>query len=131
MNNTSNNLSTFRILFLIKGILTLCFSLFFLLYAGMGAFFSHIPEFTNGANPPPFNPGIIFLIIGIVGFIFTIILGTLTLITSKFIKDHKNYTFIFVMAIINGLTGVLGIILAVFTIIELNKPDVKVLFGKN
>jgi len=131
MNNQKNNLDTFKILFLIKGILTLCFSLFFLIYAGIGIFFTEIIENTNTAGSIPFNPGYIFLIIGMVGFLFSLTLGILSILTSKYIKEQRNYTFIFVLAIINGITGILGILLAVFTIIELSKPHIKELFGKN
>lgn len=131
MSNQKNNLDTFKILFLIKGILTLCFSIFFLFYAGMGAFFTRLPEFTNPSDPMPFNPGYIFLIIGVVGIVMCVGLGTLALLASKYIKEQRNYTFIYVAAIINALTGVLGILLAVFALIELGKPHVKELFEKN
>jgi divalent metal cation (Fe/Co/Zn/Cd) transporter len=130
MNNTPNNLSTFRILFLIKGILTLCFSLVFLIYAGIGAAFSKIPELTNNADSMPFNPGNIFLYIGIAGFVITVVLGTLTIIAANYIDKQKNYTFIFVLALVNAITGVLGILLAIFTLIEITKPEVKALLGK-
>lgn len=128
MNDPAKNLNTFRILFLIKGILTLCFSLFFVLYGGLGVVFTNLDEFSSAAQP--FNPGYIFLIVGIVGFIFSITLGTLALIASKYLKEQRNHTFIFVVAIMNALTGVLGILLAVFTLIEISKPEVKELFNK-
>lgn len=130
MTTTTNNLNTFRLLYLIKGILTLCFSLFFVIYAAMGLFFARIPEFTGEPNPFPFNPGVIFLIVGVIGFLTSITMGVLTLLVSKYLKEQRNYTFIFVMAVLNCITGVLGILLGVFTIIELNKPEVKELFGK-
>jgi len=126
----NNNLETFKILFLIKGILTLCFSIFFLFYAGLGALFTNIPELNNEFQSLPFNPGNIFLVIGVVGAVMSIALGTLTIISSKYIKEQRNYTFVFVVAIVNGITGILGILLAVFTLIELDKPEVKELFGK-
>ncbi len=128
MNDPAKNLNTFRILFLIKGILTLCFSIFFILYAALGVVFSNVDEFSNGSQP--FNPGYIFLIVGIVGLIFSVTLGTLALLVSKYLKEQRNHTFIFVVAIINALTGVLGILLAVFTLIEISKPEVKELFDK-
>ena len=121
-----NNLNTFKILFLIKGILTLCFSIFFILYLGIGIFFTN--SATINESIPLFNPGYIFLFKGIIGFIFCVTLGTLALIASKYIKEQRNYSFIYVAAIINALTGILGILLAVFTLIELSKPDVKHLF---
>ena len=131
MDHQKNNLDTFKILFLVKGILTLCFSVFFLVYAGIGMFFTEIIENTNSAGSMPFNPGYIFLVIGMVGFLFSLTIGILAILASKYIKEQRNYTFIFVVAIINAITGILGILLAVFTLIELSKPHIKELFGEN
>ena len=124
----TNNLKTFSILFLVKGILNLLVALFFLAYAFMGTFFMNLTEIKDEMDDMPFNPGIIVLAIGLIGFVISLVFAILTMITSKYIKEQKNYTFIFVMAILNCLTGVLGILLGVFTIIELNKPEVKELF---
>ncbi|BAO76710.1 hypothetical protein WPG_2480 [Winogradskyella sp. PG-2] len=100
-----------------------------MLYAGMGVFFGTVIEL-DPTNDAPFNPGLIFIVIGIIGIIFCVTLGILTLLVSKYIREQKNYNFIFAMAIVNCLTGVIGILLGVFTLIELNKPEVKQLFGK-
>ena len=126
----NNNLNTFRILFLVYGILTLVFSLFFLLYAGFGIFFQGIIE--QEANKDlPFNPGSIIVVIGAIGFVFAVIVGILTIIASNYIKAAKNYNFVFAMAIVNCLTGILGILLGVFTLIEISKPETKALFFEN
>ncbi|TBN13809.1 hypothetical protein [Hyunsoonleella pacifica] len=130
MQTKPNNLNTFRILYLIKGILTMCFSLFFMLYAGMGFFFNQVIEHSQQNTELPFNFGWIFTIIGGIGIVFCIVLGILNLLASKYIKDLKNYNFIFGLAIVNCLTGILGILLGVFTLIELTKPDIKALFNK-
>lgn len=130
MQTKPNNLNTFRILYLIKGILTMCFSLFFMLYAGMGFFFNQVIEHSQQDTELPFNFGWIFTIIGGIGILFCIILGILNLMASKYIKEQKNYNFIFGLAIVNCLTGILGILLGVFTLIELTKPDIKALFNK-
>lgn len=130
MNNSSNNLNLFQTLFLIKGIMTLLFSLLFIVYAFIGGFLGNIFEAPNDANPISFNPGIIFIIIGSIGFIISLVMGILTLLASKYLKEIKNYNFIFVVAVLNCLTGILGIVLCIFTIIELNKPLVKELFNK-
>ena len=127
----SNNLNLFKTLFLVKGILTLCFSLFFVAYAVFGSFIGHIIETNNHNDPIPFNPGIIFIVIGSFGFFIAVTMGILTLFASKYLKEVKNYNFIFVIAILNCLTGILGILLGVFTIIELNKSHVKELFNKD
>ncbi len=128
METQKNNLDTFRILYLIKGILTLLFSLFFLVYAGMGQLFNTAIKHADQTQEIPFEFGWIFIIIGGIGFIFSIALGILTLLASKYIKQVKNYNFIFAMAIVNCLTGILGILLGVFTLIELTKPEIKALF---
>ena len=126
----NNNLDTYKLLFLIKGILTLCFSLFFVIYAIIGFFIMEVADSHNQMPDVPFNPGYIFLIVGGVGFIFTVAIGTLAIVTSNYLKHRKNYTFIYVVAIVNALTGILGILLAVFTLIELSKPEVKKLFER-
>lgn len=130
MSSSTNNLYSFRILYLIKGILTLCFSLFFTIYVGIGVYMLNSDDFQYQSSEFPFHPGNFLLAIGAIGFILVIVIGILTLLTAKYIKERKNYNFIFAMAIVNALTGVLGILLAVFTIIELNKPEVKKLFDK-
>lgn len=128
--STSNNLNTFRILFLIKGILTLVASLFFIGYAFLGQFIGNLAEANGDMEDMPFNPSIIFSIIGGIGFVVTLTFGILTLYASKFLKEVRNYNFIFVVAILNCLTGILGLLLGIFTLIELNKPHVKELFHK-
>lgn len=124
-----NNLNTFRILFLIKGILSLVGSFFVLIYGVFLFFiFNEISKIDEGL---PFNIGIIFLILCIVGFVILVTFGILDLIVSKRIKEVRSHQFIFVVAIISCLTGLLGILLGIFTLIELSKPEVKALFEEN
>ncbi|SEQ80618.1 hypothetical protein SAMN05421824_2361 [Hyunsoonleella jejuensis] len=130
METKSNNLNTFRILYLIKGILTFCFSLFFFIYACIGFFVNRAIEHSEQPQELPFNFGWLFVIIGGVGIIACIVLGILNLLASKYIKETKYYNFIYAIAVINCLTGILGILLGVFTLIELTKEDVKGLFNK-
>ena len=106
MHVTTNNLSTFRVLFIVKGILTLCFSLFFIFYAFIGTIFGNIEDFKD----LDFNPGIIFMVIGAIGFFFTIIFGVLTLIAAKNLKDVKVYNFIFVIFVFYTIKAIDDII---------------------
>ena len=122
-------LNTFRILFLVYGILTLVFSLVFVMYAGMGLFFHEFIE-AEAKGELPFNPGIIFIVAGSIGFIFAITLGILTILASNYIKALKNYQFVFVISILLCLTGILGILLGIFTLIEISKPEIKSLFNE-
>ncbi len=124
-----NNLNLFGIFFLIKGILNLLFTLFFVFYFLIGLFVIN-KGVHNGGDFFPFNIGSIFMVIGCVGAFFALVFGILTLMASKYLKEASHYNFILVMAVLNCLTGVLGILLGVFTIIELNKPEVRALFNK-
>lgn len=78
---------------------------------------------TNGLNP-----GIIFLTIGGFFFVVVVVIGILEIMASKYLKEARKHKFIFAIAIVNCFTGILGILLGVFTIVELNKPEVKTLF---
>ena len=125
----NNNLNLFGIFFLIKGILNLLFTLFFAFYFLLGLFVINDSIHESDVFFP-FNVGSIFMIIGCVGAFFALVFGILTLLASKYLKEARHYNFILVMAVLNCLTGVLGILLGVFTIIELNKPEVRVLFNR-
>lgn len=126
-----NNLDTFKILYIIKGVVTLCFSLFFIFYIIMGFFVNTAIEHSNQTQELPFNFGWIFVVLGSIGIVICIILGILNLFASKYLKEIKNYNFIFAIAIVNCLTGILGILLGIFTLIELTKPEIKELFHKS
>ncbi len=122
----TDNLTTFVTLHVVKGILTILFSLFFLFYIFIGSVLSFTPM-DNHAHMP-FNVASFVVIIGAVGFLITVTIGILTILAGKYIKERRNYNFIFAISILNCLIGVLGIILVIFTIIDLNKPHVKAQF---
>lgn len=133
----SNNLSLFKTLFLIKGILSIFGFLFGVGYAAfgmvMGTVFSIFGEAIQDAASenteiPIFNPGYIFLIIGGGVALLFATASVLNFLASSYIGKHVKYQFIFVVSILNCLTGILGILLGVFAIIELQKPEVKALF---
>ena len=69
--HSNNNLNTFSVLFLIKGILTLCFAIFFIFYVGLGFFVTSAVELDQSKDMP-FNPGIIIIILGVIGLIITV-----------------------------------------------------------
>ena len=127
MNPEDHNLRIFKILYIIKGVLTLAFSIIPLLYIFFGLY---LFEGHNMHDEDSRIGGAIVMTIGITLFLFFVAMGVLTLLTAKYLGEKRNYDFVFVMAIINCLTGILGIILGIFTIIELNKTNVKRLFGK-
>lgn len=128
----TNNLNTFKILFIVKGALSILGIAFGGLYVGMGTLVGNSipPNAFQNASADPFggDPTRIFVIVGGIIMIASVILATINFLAAKFIKERRNYTFVFVAACINVLTGILGILLAVFTLIELSKPHVKGLF---
>lgn len=127
MTAENHNLNVFKVLFLIKGIFTLLVSFFPLLYVFMGMFIFN-NEFQDHDH---FGiTGMVFMLVGSAIFLFILAMGILTILAGKYIGERRRYDFIFVIAILNCLTGILGILLGIFTIIELNKPQVKQLFRK-
>ena len=130
LTHQTDNLNTLAILHLVKAILAFLFSLFFVFYMFMGTFVGKMIEMNPEADPA-FNVSIVFWIIGGIGMVFSIIFGILNLLSYQYLNKKKNYTFIFAVAIINCLTGILGILLGVFTLVEISKPHVKGIFEKN
>ena len=127
MELQSNNLNIFRILYIIKGVLTLLGSLILLGYL------IFIYSYTSETNTIPSADigvqSILAIVLGI-GFLICLIVGILSLLAAKYIGQARNYTFVLVVAILSCLSGILGILLGVFTIIEINKPHVKILFDQ-
>ncbi|MFI8377719.1 hypothetical protein [Leeuwenhoekiella sp. NPDC079379] len=129
MQVVSNNLNTFRILYIIKGVLSLLAALFFVGYLAFLNIFIN-----ESTTMPEANVNVIMSFLNIalgIGFVLCLVIGILTLMAAKYIGETRNYTFVLVIAIINCLSGILGIILGVFTIIEINKPHIKMLFDQN
>lgn len=117
-----NNLETFRVLYLVSGILNLLGVLGFMTYALFGAIFLGNLDKNVG------NTSWVFMLVGGIGSSIFLILGIINLLASKYIKEKRNYNFVFVAAVISCISGVLRLILGVFTIIEITKPEVKALF---
>ena len=123
-----NNLNTFRVLYIVKGVLSLLAALFFVGYLAFLNIFINESTTMPDANIDVMS--VLNIIMGI-GFILCLVVGILTLMAAKYIGQTRNYTFVLVIAILNCLSGILGIILGVFTIIEINKPHIKMLFDQN
>jgi hypothetical protein len=67
------------------------------------------------------------------GVVFVLLCGTvggLTIWAGRCIAQRKRYMFCFVMACIACLSVPLGTALGVFTIIVLQRPTVKAMFGQ-
>ncbi|SFT40667.1 hypothetical protein SAMN05216474_0387 [Lishizhenia tianjinensis] len=117
-----NNLDTYRILYIVSAVLNFLGVFGFGLYAVFGFIF--IQDFQNTDQ----DVGWIMLLISGVGAFICALLGVLNLYTASCLRRRKNYNFIFVMAIVACLSGVLRLVLGIFTLIEITKPEVKALF---
>ena len=74
--------------------------------------------------------GMIFTGVGLVLVVLGLLVAALVAYAGKSIDQRKNFTFIFIVALVACLFTPLGTILGIFTIITIQKPSVKALFGK-
>lgn len=107
------------------GLFSCCFGAYFLLIVGVAGMASASPK---SDNPPP--PGLFAFMAGIWGFLvagFVAVL-ILNLLCANWLRDRRNWVGVIVASGFNCLTGVLGIGLAVFTLIVVNRPAVRSTF---
>ena len=88
-------------------------------------------EAARNGDYMPFNPGNMFLIFGVVMVALALIKGVPAIMASQRFNQKRGRTFIIVAAAINCITGVLGIVLCIFTIIEVQKQEVREVFDAN
>jgi hypothetical protein len=77
---------------------------------------------------PPAAFGWIFVAAAAIIILFMQTAAVCNLLAGRFIKQHKNYTFCFVMGAINCMFAPIGLILGVFTILLLLRDPVKEIF---
>ncbi|MCH2235281.1 MAG: hypothetical protein MK078_13605 [Crocinitomicaceae bacterium] len=128
MNDGAKNLNTFKILFIIKGVLAILFVFLFLFYVTMGRIMGGITRQDPNFGRVGIDPSEIFVTIGVIGMIFFATMAILAFIAAKKLNDREGHTLIIVAAVVNIFSGVLGLVLCIFTIIELMKPEVKAVF---
>lgn len=133
MNPGEKNLNTFRILFIVYGCLMFLGTFLGLIYASLGSVIGGLMEedlARQGADMP-FNPATFITMIGLFITIFTAALGILAIMAGVRLKQRRSRKFIIVVSAVTCLSGLLGILLCIFTIIELQKPEVKAVFEEN
>ena len=122
-----NNLNTLRILFIIKGVLTLITSFFIIImFLGLGTF---VLEDAAQQEEIPFNVKALLSSLGAVAFLISLALSIMTFLSAKYIRERRKHTFIVVTSILNCLGGILGMMLGIFALIELHQKHVKPLFA--
>ncbi|HEY0458028.1 MAG TPA: hypothetical protein VGC97_02680 [Pyrinomonadaceae bacterium] len=117
----------------------------FYVYAGLTALFACFPfihlaigiaivtgQLDEGKNPPPAAFGWLFVGAASIFIVIGWAIAICSFLAGKYIKQQKNYTFIFVMGAVACMFAPLGTVLGVFTIIVLLRDSVKALFeGQN
>jgi hypothetical protein len=132
MNQDKEHLRLLSIFHYIVGALAALFSVFPLLYAGMGALFiwaSQHPNPKQTGEPPPEFLGWIFIALGSFLFLLGIAMATCILMAGRSLDKRMRYWFAFIVACIECIFIPFGTILGVFTIIVLSRDSVKTLFS--
>ena len=101
----------------------------FLIHLALGIWFlTNPPTPTNGPPPPP-EVGWLFIVFGALFPLIGWTLGGLVIYSGRCIARRRNWTFSLVVAGLMCVSGVLGIVLAVFTFLVLLRPTVKLAYG--
>ena len=131
MNRDEEHLRLLSIFHYVVGGLAVLFSLFPLLYAGMGGLFVWLaqhPSATQNGQPPPPILGWIFIGVGAFGFLLGLTLAIFIILAGRALAKRKRYQFAFVVACIECLFMPFGTVLGVFTLIVLSRESAKALF---
>ncbi|GLB52591.1 hypothetical protein NBRC110019_16310 [Neptunitalea chrysea] len=138
VGSTKNNLATLKALYItyaflliLRLLVVIGFSLLFWTLFDTPEFQSELIEsgdFDSAMLDAPIKIIIeaIFAVIFVVGLVHCI----LNVVAVNYIDKKKGQTFIFIVGILNLFSGILGIGLGVFTIIEITRPHVKEVFEK-
>ncbi len=124
-----NNLDTIAIFHFISGGLKIFASLFVLIYVVMGAGMIVSGGHSGGAEMQ--ITGGVILIFGLFGFLLVVAMGIMSILCGKYLKERRNRIFCMVISGIACMNAPLGTVLGVFTILEIEKPEVKPLFEAN
>ncbi len=124
-----NNLDLISTFHYVWGGLKLFVSLSVLIYVAMGI--GMIWSGSETGEAELLFSGGVFLIFGIFAFLIVVALGIMSLLCGKYIKERRNRMFCLVMAGLACANAPLGTILGIFTIIEIEKPEIKAMFEAN
>ncbi|MDD4148941.1 MAG: PrsW family glutamic-type intramembrane protease [Bacteroidales bacterium] len=122
-----NNLETLAVLHYVMGGLKMLSSLFVLIYVLMGA-----GMLTGGIYDGDTELQIlggVFLFFGLLGFVIVIAFGIMSILTGRFLTQKKHRMFCLIISALECFNAPLGTLLGVFTIVEIEKPEIKKLFG--
>jgi hypothetical protein len=118
------------IFYWVSGGVTLLFSLYFLMYAGLGSAFLFMPANPDGSSPPD-SFGLVFTAIGLLGFVLVGAVGGLQIKAGFWLRERRHRVTIMVLAAISCLGVPYGTLLGVLTFLALARPSVVALFGED
>lgn len=103
-----------------------------IIHIAMGAWMvsGGFPSGGPSSSAPPAELGWFFIIIGSVISLVAWAIAACLIVAGRSISARRNWTFCFVMACIACVNMPLGTALGVFTILVLQRPSVKLLFGR-
>jgi len=129
MNDTDRD--QLRLLAIFHGVLagfTLLFSLFPLLYVGIGAFV--LRGGMAGPHPPPEFLGWLFIAIGLAFWVGVVAFAIMLGLAARFLSRARHWTYCLVVAALACALFPFGTALGVFTIVVLVRPEVKAAFER-
>jgi hypothetical protein len=128
------HLKILSVCYMVSAAISAFFSLFGLMYAGMGAVVNqaikNAPELAGNANNalPPGLFGWIFGVFGVAFFLFSMTLAGLKLGTALCLKKRKGRVFCMVIGAIECVGIPYGTLLGIFTFVVLGRDSVERLF---
>lgn len=125
----STELRLLSVFYWVSGGFSAFFSLYFLMYVGMGLFFAAMPA--SGMSPneaPPAFIGFFFVAIGAIGILILGTIATLKILAGFWIRQRRRRVACMVVAAIGCLELPYGTLLGVWTFLVLTRPSVAVLF---
>lgn len=124
-----NNIELLSTLHYVWGGITLFASLFVLIYVlvGAGLLFSGMG---SGELAEQFTGGV-FMLFGLFGFLLVVAIGIMSILCGKYLKERRNRMFCLVISALSCANAPLGLLLGIFTIMEIEKPEIKKEFEDN
>ncbi len=131
MTQDAEHLKLLAIFYYISSGLSCLGCLLGIFYAGMGLVIPRMAASaprSPGAAPFPEEMTWMFLLIGVVIIVISLVMGVGSFLTARWLSARKNKTFCMVVAGFSCLSIPLGTALGVFTFIVLSRPSVSGLF---
>lgn len=124
-----NNMELISTFHYVWGGLKLFAALFVLIYVffGLGLIFGGVET----GDPGMQIGGIFMLLFGIVLTLIIVALGIMSILCGKYLRERRNRMFCLVMSGLACANAPIGTMLGIFTILEIEKPEIKKEFEEN